>query len=39
MEDGDYINFNAFITGDGYNIGFCNCGGKILPDNPDDEFY
>lgn len=39
IEDHDYVNFTAEIKGDGYVIGFGNCGGKILPANPIDEYY
>lgn len=39
IEDGDYINFTAEAKGDGYVIGFGNCGGVILPANPEEDYY
>jgi len=39
IEDGDYINFKAVAKRDGYNIGFGNCGGVILPANPEEDYY
>jgi fumarylacetoacetase len=39
LEDGDYVNFNALIKGDGFNVGFGNCGGEILPANPEELYY
>ncbi|XP_027184696.1 fumarylacetoacetase [Coffea eugenioides] len=31
LEDGDEVVFNGFCKGDGYNVGFGTCSGKILP--------
>ncbi|XP_019174268.1 PREDICTED: fumarylacetoacetase-like [Ipomoea nil] len=31
LEDGDEITFTGYCKGDGYNIGFGTCSGKILP--------
>jgi fumarylacetoacetase len=39
IEDGDYVNLNAEIKGNGYKIGFGNCGGEILPANPEEMYY
>ncbi len=39
LDDGDYVNFTAVIKGNGYNIGFGNCGGEVLPANPEEDYY
>lgn len=39
IEDGDYVNFSAEIKGNGYKIGFGNCGGEVLPANPEEMYY
>lgn len=39
LQDGDYVNFTAIAKGDGYNIGFGNCGGVIVPANPESSYY
>lgn len=39
LEDGDYVNFNATIQGQGFSIGFGNCGGEVLPALPEEEYY
>ncbi|KDP37782.1 hypothetical protein JCGZ_06461 [Jatropha curcas] len=31
LEDGDEVIFSGFSKGDGYNVGFGTCSGKILP--------
>ncbi|XP_031124797.1 fumarylacetoacetase-like [Ipomoea triloba] len=31
LEDGDEVTFTGYCKGDGYNIGFGTCSGKILP--------
>ena len=37
--DGDEVNFTAVCRGNGFNIGFGNCSGKILPAVPNSAFY
>jgi fumarylacetoacetase len=39
LEDYDYVRFEAILNGDGYKIGFGNCGGEILPANPEEDYY
>ena len=39
LNDGDVVNFSAVIKGKGFNIGFGNCSGRILPANPEEEYY
>ena len=39
LNDGDVVKFTAVIKGDGYNIGFGDCSGKILPANPEEDYY
>jgi fumarylacetoacetase len=39
LEDGDYVNFSAVIKGEGFSIGFGDCGGEILPALPEEEYY
>ena len=39
LEDYDYVRFEAIIKGKNYNIGFGDCGGEILPANPEEDYY
>jgi fumarylacetoacetase len=39
IEDGDVITMTAVAKGNGFNIGFGNCSGEILPANPENEYY
>lgn len=39
IEDGDYVNFNAVVQGDGFSIGFGPCGGEIIPALNEEEYY
>jgi fumarylacetoacetase len=39
IEDYDYVRFEAVLKGDGFNIGFGDCGGEIIPANPEEEYY
>ncbi|XP_041994908.1 fumarylacetoacetase-like [Salvia splendens] len=34
LEDGDEVIFTGYCKGDGYNVGFGTCSGKILPSLP-----
>ncbi|XP_057997681.1 fumarylacetoacetase-like isoform X4 [Hevea brasiliensis] len=34
LEDGDEVIFSGYSKGDGYNVGFGTCSGKILPSLP-----
>jgi fumarylacetoacetase len=39
LEDYDYVRLEAVLNGDGYKLGFGNCGGEILPANPEEDYY
>ncbi|KAG6418988.1 hypothetical protein SASPL_121196 [Salvia splendens] len=36
LEDGDEVIFTGYCKGDGYNVGFGTCSGKILPSLPEE---
>ena len=39
LVDGDEVNMTGVCKGDGYQIGFGNCSGKILPAKEDSAFF
>jgi fumarylacetoacetase len=39
LEDNDYVRLEAILNGDGYKIGFGDCSAKILPANPEEDYY
>jgi len=39
LEDGDYVLMKASCKGEGYNIGFSDCGGEVLPTLDEKEYY
>lgn len=39
LEDGDHVQFTASVEGDGFVIGFGDCGGEIVPALTEDNYY
>lgn len=39
INDGDTVVLRGFCQGEGYRIGFSDCGGKVLPALKEEEYY